>query len=78
MKTTVNISDSLLRSARQLAAERRTTLTRLIEDGLRLVVEASRAGSEPVFDFPTTRGSRPPTIDPADRRALYNLLDNPT
>jgi CRISPR/Cas system-associated protein Csm6 len=35
MKTTVNISDSLLDEARALAAQERTTVTALIEEGLR-------------------------------------------
>ena len=35
MKTTVNISDSLLDEARAVAAQERTTVTALIEEGLR-------------------------------------------
>ncbi len=35
MKTTVNISDALLEEARQVAAQERTTVTALIEEGLR-------------------------------------------
>ena len=36
MKTTLNIDDGLLASARTLAAQQQTTLTRLVEEGLRL------------------------------------------
>lgn len=36
MKTTLNIDDQPLADARVLAARQRTTLTRLIEEGLRL------------------------------------------
>lgn len=39
MKTTVNISDPLLSAAKKLAAEERTTLRALIEEGLRRVLE---------------------------------------
>lgn len=39
MKTTVEISDTLLQRARELLAEEKTTLRALIEEGLRLVVE---------------------------------------
>jgi hypothetical protein len=44
MKTTVEISDSLLREARQVAREQGVTLRSLIEEGLRSVLgERSRA-----------------------------------
>jgi hypothetical protein len=42
MKTTVEISDSLLASAKQLAASRSTTLRQIIEEGLRNVTEATQ------------------------------------
>ena len=38
MKTTIDISDPLLRKARSVAAKRRTTLRALVEQGLRQVV----------------------------------------
>ena len=41
MKTTVEISDALLDSARQLAAARSTTLRNLIEEGLATVIDSS-------------------------------------
>jgi hypothetical protein len=46
MKTTVDISDPLLKEARKLAARENTTLRALVEEGLRRVV-ASR--KEPPF-----------------------------
>ena len=54
MRTTLNLNDDLARRAREAAARERTTLTRLIEEGLRLRLrppeppEASRAPL-PVF-----------------------------
>jgi hypothetical protein len=39
MKTTVEITDSLLTEARRLAAARSTTLRQIIEEGLRKVIE---------------------------------------
>jgi len=39
MKTTVNIADTLLSDAKRLAAQERTTLRALIEEGLRRVLE---------------------------------------
>ena len=40
MKTTLDISDPLLRDARKIAARERTTLRALVEEGLRHVVAA--------------------------------------
>lgn len=42
MKTTVEVSDSLLRQAKRVALKERTTVKALIEQGLRLVI-ADRA-----------------------------------
>jgi hypothetical protein len=39
VKTTVEITDSLLEQAKQVAASRSTTLRRIIEEGLRNVIE---------------------------------------
>ena len=42
MKTTVDITDSLLAQAKQLAAARSTTLRQIIEEGLRNVIETKQ------------------------------------
>jgi CRISPR/Cas system-associated protein Csm6 len=42
MKTTVDIQDNLLRRARKLAADEKTTVRALIEEGLRRVIEERR------------------------------------
>ena len=43
MKTTVEISDSLLEEARRLASRERSTLRALIEDGLRRLLREKRS-----------------------------------
>ena len=43
MKTTVEISDSLLEEARRLASRERSTLRALIEDGLRRLLHQKRS-----------------------------------
>jgi hypothetical protein len=42
VKTTVEITDSLLEQAKQLAAARSTTLRQIIEEGLRNVIETKQ------------------------------------
>ena len=43
MKTTIEISDSLLEEARRLASRERSTLRALIEDGLRRLLREKRS-----------------------------------
>ena len=77
MKTTLDINDQLLADAKALAAQERTTLTRLIEEGLMLRLRAQAAGKSraklrlPVF---TGRGGLMPGIDPLSNRALLDAL----
>ncbi len=56
MKTTLNIHDNLLVEAKALAARQKSTLTRLIEEGLRMRLRAAeslptRAGRKPMPVF---------------------------
>lgn len=66
MKTTLDISDPLLREARRLAARERTTLRALVEQGLRSVV-AERRRRAPAFRLRKAsfkgRGLRPELSD---------------
>lgn len=55
MKTTLDLNDALLTRAKALAAQQRTSLTRLIEEGLQLRLSAQRARSKPVR-LPVYRG----------------------
>jgi hypothetical protein len=49
MKTSVEISDELFKSAMQFAQRNQTTISALIEDGLRLVLSDQRAKTETTF-----------------------------
>jgi hypothetical protein len=68
MKTTVEISDALLREARKLAARERTTLRALVEMGLRHVLAAKKQ-PRPAFRLRKAsfkgRGLRPEFADAA-------------
>lgn len=76
MKTTLEIEDRLLERAKRYAGARGMTLRALVEEALRahLVPRPERRAAYR-FAPPTVQGSRPPAVDVADRKALYDLLD---
>jgi hypothetical protein len=53
MKTTIDISDSILLEAKQLACEQNVTLRNLTEEGLRKVIE-ERSARKPCQIHPVT------------------------
>ena len=53
MKTTIDISDSILLKAKQLAREQNVTLRSLIEEGLRKIIEV-RSARRPCQVHPIT------------------------
>jgi hypothetical protein len=76
MKTTLDIDDRLLERAKRHATTHRMTLRAVVEDALRARL-APRPEAQARYRFmpPTIAGSRQPTVDIADRKALYDLLD---
>jgi hypothetical protein len=82
MKTTLNIHDPLLYEAKAFAVQQRTTLTRLIEEGLRMrlhLVQVVPAPPQNVIQLPTLsskngRGMRP-GIDPLSNKSLWDAAD---
>lgn len=76
MRTTINVDDGLLAEAKRRAAERGTTLTRVIEDALRETL--SRTDESPGGPFHTVTfgsGGLMPGVDLDDNAALLDLLD---
>lgn len=79
MKTTLNLNDQLLADAKALAAQQRTSLTRLIEEGLQLRLRAQATASRrgqvrlPVFKG---RGGLVEGVDPLSNKALLRALDD--
>ena len=49
MKTTIEVSDALFKSAKQLAQRNQTTMRALIEDGLRRVLNDQQTKAKPAF-----------------------------
>jgi len=78
MRTTLDINDALLAEAKAEAARQRTTLTRLIEEGLVLRLRPAPPVSEAKpFVLPVYHGvgGLRPGIDPSSNRSLYDAAD---
>ncbi len=79
MKTTLDINDTLLANAKALAAQQRTSLTRLIEEGLQLRLRSSVSSTKvskrkiPVFKG---RGGLVTGLDPSSNKAMLDAADN--
>lgn len=79
MKTTLDINDSLLANAKALAARQRTSLTRLIEEGLQLRLRAPQVTSKtikcriPVFKG---RGGLVGGLNPNSNKAMLDAADD--
>ena len=77
VKTTLDIDDLLLTEAKALAAHQRTSLTRLIEEGLHLRLRAgSPAARRGKVALPLLkgRGGLVAGVDPRSNKALLNAL----
>ena len=77
MKTTLNIDDTVMRRLREEAARRQTTMSALVEAGLRLVLADPGEGREyakPVPPLPSWQsgGQR---VDIANREELYGVME---
>ena len=78
MKTTLNIQDNLLANAKAAAAMQRTTLTRLIEEGLSMRLAAMEKKQPPrKFSLPVMsgKGGMRPGIDPTSNRSMLDAMD---
>lgn len=79
MKTTLDINDSLLATAKALAARQQTTLTRLIEEGLQLRLRSSRTAPKankrklPVFQG---RGGLVVGLNPLSNKTMLDAVDH--
>jgi hypothetical protein len=72
MRTTLDNNDALLIEAKRIAAERRTSLTAVVEDGLRTVI-GGRDGGGSAGDWPISYDARP--VAGADLTRSGELLD---
>lgn len=73
MKTTVEISDNLLRQAKQLALAGGTTLRDLVESGLRKEIASRRQTEYRLVDESWDGSGLQPGIDEGDWRTVIEL-----
>jgi len=77
MKTTLDINDQLLADAKVLAAQQRTSLTRLIEEGLQLRLRAQAeapARTKRRLPVHAGRGGLVAGVDACSNKALLQAL----
>lgn len=75
METTLTIDDAILRELREEAARRGTTMSALVEAGVRRILaeRPAKEADEPP-PLPTWSGGGA-LVDVADREALYEVID---
>ena len=76
MRTTLDLDDDIMRSLKKRAAESGRTLTSLLEEALRSMLD--REGRPPRdyrLDWVIVEGGARPGIDLSDRDALMDLMD---
>ena len=86
MKTTLDLNDALLANAKSLAARQRTSLTRLIEEGLELRLRAGTASngakkkrvpSLPVYAVKGKgKSGLVPGLNPLSNKAMLEAVDS--
>lgn len=79
MKTTLDLDDQLLADAKALAARQRTSLTRLIEEGLQLRLRTKmQAGKRGRVRLPVHkgRGGLVAGVDPLCNKAFLEAVDS--
>jgi Arc/MetJ family transcription regulator len=75
MRTTIDLSDELLRLAKRRAVDEGTTLKAVFEDALRRYLEPRRPRSGYRLSWRVESGRLQPGVDLDDRDALFDLMD---
>lgn len=75
VRTTVDLSDELLRRAKKRAAEERTSLRHVFETALHLYLGGSRKRTQYKLEWRTESGRLLPGVRLDDRDALFDLMD---
>lgn len=76
MKTTLNIDDSVMDKLKQEAARRKTTMSKLVEAGIRRILEDEQGkshGKRPKLPSWNSGGS---LADISNREELYKIMED--
>lgn len=77
MRTTLDLNDALLLEAKRLAAERRTSVKALVEDGLRAVIGVRLRETSSAY-WPIDQQAKPvPGVDLTRTAELLEASDTP-
>lgn len=77
MKTTLDLNDALVAEAKAVAARQRTSLTRLIEEGLQLRLRARKQAAVPVrVPVHHGKGGLAAGLDGLSNKALLDAADH--
>lgn len=74
MKTTLNISEIVMRKLKQKAAQTGTTMSKLVEQALRESLEKERPAAEKL-SLPTFSGGKA-MVNIANRAALFDYMED--
>jgi hypothetical protein len=77
MKTTIDLRDDLLVEAKARAARERTTLTRIVEEGLSLRLRGPVRAPRRLNELPVSpaRGGVRPGVDPTSNASMLDAAD---
>ena len=77
MKTTLNIDDTMMQRLREEAARRKTTMSALVEAGLRRLLDERTPSDSEAFSLPALpswRGGKE-LVDVSNRTDLYRVME---
>ena len=75
MRTTVDISDELLRKAKRRAADEQITLREIVEAALGRYLSGKTPGVRYKLRWRVERGTLQPGVNLDDRDALFDVMD---
>ena len=77
MRTTLDLDDALLRAAKERAAREGTSLTRLLEEALRIHLGDREKSKKKAFRLKllTKKGRLVPGVDLSDRDSVYERME---
>ena len=78
MRTTLNLDDQLLKSAKHRAIEENVSLARVIESSLREFLSKPKEKREPIRLLTASGPGVKPGVDLENGRSLLDIMDDPS